>query len=74
MSNSSLTTLTTSQDDIATDNNTIEPLDNPAISASNALPTKPDIDALLDSADELPVTWIKEQSQLTPVIEALKSC
>lgn len=74
MSNPSLTTLTTSQDDIATDNNTIEPLDNPAISASNALPTKPDIDALLDSADELPVTWIKEQSQLTPVIEALKSC
>ncbi len=74
MSNSSLTTLTTSQDDIATDNNTIKPLDNPAISASNALPTKPDIDALLDSADELPVTWIKEQSQLTPVIEALKSC
>jgi len=74
VSNSSLTTLTTSQDDIATDNNTIEPLDNPAISASNALPTKPDIDALLDSADELPVTWIKEQSQLTPVIEALKSC
>jgi len=69
-----LTTLTTSQDDIATDNNTIKPLDNPAISASNALPTKPDIDALLDSADELPVTWIKEQSQLTPVIEALKSC
>nr|WP_269117115.1 HRDC domain-containing protein [Psychrobacter sp. Ps3] len=74
VSNSSLTTLTTSQDDIATDNNTIDPLDNPAISASNALPTKPDIDALLDSADELPVTWIKEQSQLTPVIEALKSC
>lgn len=74
MSNPSLTTLTTSQDDIATDNNTIKPLDNPAISASNALPTKPDIDALLDSADELPVTWIKEQSQLTPVIEALKSC
>jgi len=74
VSNSSLTTLTTSQDDIATDNNTIKPLDNPAISASNALPTKPDIDALLDSADELPVTWIKEQSQLTPVIEALKSC
>jgi len=74
VSNPSLTTLTTSQDDIATDNNTIEPLDNPAISASNALPTKPDIDALLDSADELPVTWIKEQSQLTPVIEALKSC
>jgi len=74
VSNPSLTTLTTSQDDIATDNNTIKPLDNPAISASNALPTKPDIDALLDSADELPVTWIKEQSQLTPVIEALKSC
>lgn len=74
MSDPSLTMKTTSQDDISTDSDAIEPLDNPAISVPNALPIKPDIDALLDSADELPVTWVKEQSQLSSVIEALKIC
>jgi len=34
----------------------------------------PDIDALLDIADEAIVTWVREQSQLQEVIEALATC
>lgn len=45
-----------------------------ANTASDTLPVEPDIDALLDSADALPVSWIKEQHQLDKVIEALKHC
>ncbi len=71
MSNPSLTTATTLQDDIAT-------IDDESVAATfnqpNALPTEPDIDALLDTADELPVTWVKEQSQLAVVIDALEGC
>lgn len=74
MPNPSLTTITTTQDDISTNNGSIVTLDNQSVSASNALPSKPNIDALLDSADELPVTWIKEQSQLASVIAALEGC
>lgn len=33
-----------------------------------------DIDALLDAADDVPVTWIKEQHQLDEVIAALEHC
>ncbi|WP_320158319.1 ribonuclease D [Psychrobacter jeotgali] len=40
----------------------------------SGIPNEPDIDALLDIADEVPVTWIKEQYQLDEVIEALESC
>lgn len=43
-------------------------------SNSAVLPSEPDIDALLDVADELPVTWIKQQYQLNEVIDALESC
>ena len=35
---------------------------------------EPDIDALLDIADEVAVTWIREQSQLAEVINALEGC
>ncbi|MES1964279.1 HRDC domain-containing protein [Psychrobacter sp. AH5] len=74
MSSPSLATTATapiSQDDRATiDDESVAATFNP----SDALPVEPDIDALLDSADELPVTWIKEQSQLTAVIAALESC
>ncbi|MBP2280457.1 ribonuclease D [Psychrobacter sp. PL19] len=38
------------------------------------LPAEPDIDALLDVADELPVTWIKQQYQIDEVIAALEGC
>lgn len=39
-----------------------------------AIASEPDIDALLDVADELPVTWIKQQYQLDEVIDALEGC
>lgn len=39
-----------------------------------ASPVQPDVDALLDMADETAVTWIKEQSQLSTVIKALEKC
>ena len=38
------------------------------------LPVEPDIDALLDIADEVTVTWVRKQSQLDEVIEALATC
>lgn len=39
-----------------------------------AVPDTPNIDALLDRADDAAVTWVDEQSQLDEVIEALKVC
>ncbi len=41
---------------------------------SETLPPEPDIDALLDMADELPITWVREQYQLDEVIDALEFC
>ncbi|WP_413519930.1 ribonuclease D [Psychrobacter glacincola] len=41
---------------------------------SAALPAEPDIDALLDIADEVAITWVREQSQLSEVITALATC
>ena len=38
------------------------------------LPVEPDIDALLDIADEVAITWVRKQSQLAEVIEALATC
>jgi len=43
-------------------------------SNSAVLLSELDIDALLDVADDLPVTWIKEQYQLDEVIDALEGC
>ena len=39
-----------------------------------ALPAEPDIDALLDVADEVAITWVREQRQLDEVIDALETC
>ncbi len=41
---------------------------------SETLPPEPDIDALLDIADETPITWVREQYQLDEVIDALEFC
>ncbi len=38
------------------------------------LPVEPDIDALLDIADEVAITWVRKQGQLDEVIEALATC
>ena len=49
----------------------------PSISSkieSADLPSEPDIDALLDSADEAAVTWVREQNGLAEVIDALATC
>ncbi len=35
---------------------------------------EPDIDALLDIADDMPVVWIREQYQLAEVVEDLATC
>ena len=41
---------------------------------SAELPLEPDIDTLLDIADEVAITWVRQQSQLNEVIEALAIC
>ena len=41
---------------------------------SAALPAEPDIDALLDIADEVAITWVRQQSGLDEVIQALATC
>lgn len=48
--------------------------DHAEVAISSELPAKPDIDALLDAAEALPITWIKEQYQLDDVIDALEVC
>ncbi|WP_082787284.1 HRDC domain-containing protein [Psychrobacter sp. P11G5] len=45
-----------------------------AVANSAAVPAEPDIDALLDIADEASVTWVRKQEQLDEVIKALKVC
>lgn len=42
--------------------------------ASADVPPEPDIDALLDIADDVAITWVREQSQLAEVIDALAIC
>ncbi|WP_201583935.1 ribonuclease D [Psychrobacter immobilis] len=42
--------------------------------ASTAVPPEPDIDALLDIADEVAITWVREQDGLAEVIDALATC
>ena len=44
------------------------------MAASAALPAEPDIDALLDIADEVAITWVRQQSGLEEVIQALATC
>ena len=45
-----------------------------AVANSAAVPVEPDIDALLDIADEASVTWVRKQEQLDEVIKALEVC
>ncbi len=55
----------------------VNPQDPSAITENPTLVpsvVEPDIDALLDIADEVAVTWIREQSQLAEVINALEGC
>ncbi|MFC6205760.1 ribonuclease D [Psychrobacter urativorans] len=55
----------------------VNPQDPSAITENPTLVpsvVEPDIDALLDIADEVAVTWIREQSQLAEVIKALEGC
>jgi len=42
--------------------------------ASAAVPPEPNIDALLDIADEVAITWMREQDGLAEVIDALAIC
>lgn len=42
--------------------------------ASAAVPPEPNIDALLDIADEVAITWVREQEGLDEVIDALATC
>ena len=42
--------------------------------ASADMPLEPNIDALLDIADDVAITWVREQSQLAEVIDALAIC
>ena len=62
----------TSQDNSATDN-TSKQIANTDM-ASAELPAEPDIDTLLDIADEVAVTWVREQNGLDEVIAALATC
>ena len=62
----------TSQDNSATDN-TSKQIANTDM-ASAELPAEPDIDTLLDIANEVAVTWVREQSGLDEVIAALATC
>ncbi len=72
MSNPSLSsTATPSQHESAMANGTITAAHS---ESSTAIPIEPDIDALLDSADAVPATWIKEQARLEVVLEALEGC
>lgn len=70
-----------SQDDLSQDDvlqpDAIEGIDDSqTYAATNVvdMPAKPDIDALLDIADEASVTWVREQAQLDEVIKALEVC
>lgn len=42
--------------------------------ASAAVPPEPNIDALLDIADEVAITWVRKQDGLAEVIDALAIC
>ena len=58
---------------IAASDDLLEPSINSKIESAD-LPSEPDIDALLDSADEAAVTWVREQNGLAEVIDALATC
>ena len=52
-----------------------DPIKQPSNKAASVdLPAEPDIDALLDIADEVAITWVRQQSGLDEVIQALATC
>ena len=57
----------------ATDDEPSKPSVNNEV-APAGLPPEPDIDALLDIADEAAVTWVRQQDGLKEVIDALATC
>lgn len=57
----------------ATDDEPSKPSVNNKV-APAGLPPEPDIDALLDIADEAAVTWVRQQDGLKEVIDALAIC
>ena len=68
---------------VSTQSNNLEnavSYDNLAQQATNVatqsadLPPEPNIDALLDAADDAAVTWVRKQDDLAEVIEALATC
>ena len=58
---------------VAASDDLLEPSINSKIESAD-LPSEPDIDALLDSADEAAVTWVRAQNGLAEVIDALATC
>ncbi len=70
----SFSTAITPQNDSTIDNSIINKDSASKSSASTVVPVEPDIDALLDSAEDATVTWIREQYQLDEVIDALAIC
>lgn len=58
---------------IAASDDLLAPSINSKIESAD-LPSEPDIDALLDSADEAAVTWVRAQNGLAEVIDALATC
>ena len=78
MSNHVSTALTTSNqsnllDNTATDDELSKPSVNDEVAPTD-LPPEPDIEALLDAADDAAVTWVRKQDDLAEVIDALATC
>ena len=69
---SSVTTQPNLADNTAADNLSKQSVNTNIVSAD--VPLEPNIDALLDIADDVAITWVREQSQLTEVIDALATC
>lgn len=77
LSSFDLTSQTHSSQDSISHSNPTEGVNNSqmhAVANLAAVPAEPDIDALLDIADEASVTWVRKQEQLDEVIKALKVC
>ena len=73
MSNNALTDSNLQDDSAAVNDNLAKQSDNTEVTSVD-LPLEPDIDALLDIADEVAITWVRQQSGLDEVIEALSTC
>ena len=69
---SSVTTQPNLADNTAADNLSKQSVNTNIVSAD--VPLEPNIDALLDIADDVAITWVREQSQLAEVIDALATC